>query len=92
MGLVDCGFRNNAAAISEGKCTVVQANVSALPFEPEQFDLVTAFETVYFWSDIENVFRQVLVCAKARGKFFYLQRSRRLKPYPTGSGQVRLKE
>ena len=39
----------NAGAIAAGQCTVQQASVAELPFEAEQFDVVTAFETVYFW-------------------------------------------
>ena len=36
----------NARAIAAGRCTVQQASVAELPFEAEQFDVVTAFETV----------------------------------------------
>lgn len=77
---VEASRKNNAAAISKGKCAVVQANVSALPFEPEQFDLVTAFETVYFWPDIENAFRQVLRVLKPRGNFFICNEADGLNP------------
>ena len=34
----------NAGAIAAGQCTVQQASVAELPFEAEQFDVVTAFE------------------------------------------------
>lgn len=30
-----------------------------LPFEAERFDLVTAFETVYFWPDLPKSFREI---------------------------------
>ena len=49
----------NAAAISSGRCKVVEGSASALPFGEDCFDLVTAFETVYFWPDIEECFRGV---------------------------------
>ena len=46
----------NADAIAKGRCEVREANVAALPFKDSQFTLVTAFETVYFWPDIEKSF------------------------------------
>lgn len=42
----------NRRAIEEGRCQVVHASVATLPFPAEVFDLVTAFETVYFWPDL----------------------------------------
>ena len=49
----------NAEAISKGRCEVKEANVAALPFVDGQFALATAFETVYFWPDIEKSFSEV---------------------------------
>ena len=49
----------NAEAIANGRCNVLEANVSSLPFEDECFNVVTAFETVYFWPDIVDSFAQV---------------------------------
>ena len=40
----------NAGAIAAGQCIVQQASVAELPFEAEQFDVVTAFETVVLLS------------------------------------------
>lgn len=50
----------NADAIGKGRCEIKEANVAALPFKDESFNLVTAFETIYFWPDIERSFREVL--------------------------------
>ena len=49
----------NSDAITKGRCEVLEANVAALPFRGSQFALVTAFETVYFWPDIEKSFSEV---------------------------------
>lgn len=49
----------NAKAISRGRCLVREANVASLPFDDGQFSLATAFETVYFWPDIEKSFAEV---------------------------------
>ncbi|MCR4860047.1 MAG: class I SAM-dependent methyltransferase [Bacteroidales bacterium] len=49
----------NADAIKTGRCAVLEGNVAALPFRDGQFNLATAFETIYFWPDIENSFAEV---------------------------------
>jgi len=49
----------NADAIEKGRCQIQLADVASLPFEDGQFQLVTAFETVYFWPIIEKSFAEV---------------------------------
>ena len=49
----------NVAAIKQGKCCVVQGDVSAIPFPDAVFDYVSAFETVYFWPGLEKCFFEV---------------------------------
>ena len=49
----------NAAAIKQGKCCVVQGDVSAIPFPDAVFDYVSAFETVYFWPGLKKCFFEV---------------------------------
>ena len=61
----------NAGAIAAGRCTVQQASVAELPFEAEQFDVVTAFETVYFWPDLAQNFREVYRVLKPGGTFSF---------------------
>ena len=60
----------NARAIAAGRCTVQQASVAELPFEAEKFDVVTAFETVYFWPELAQNFREVYRVLKPGGIFF----------------------
>ena len=66
----------NAGAIAAGRCAVQQASVAELPFEAEQFDVVTAFETVYFWPELAQNFREVYRVLKPGGTFcgcFYVK-------------------
>lgn len=68
----------NREAIRAGRCRVVQGDVLDLPFGDGEFDKATAFETVYFWPDLEKAFGQVrrvlkeggvfLICNEACGK------------------------
>ena len=74
---VEKSKRVNKAAVARGRCDVLCASVAELPFEPEQFDLVTAFETVYFWPDLPQCFCEVgrvlktggtlLICNESNG-------------------------
>ena len=59
----------NAKAIAEGRCQVQEANVAELPFEENTFDIITAFETIYFWPDIEHCFDEVKKVLKTGGQF-----------------------
>jgi ubiquinone/menaquinone biosynthesis C-methylase UbiE len=49
----------NEDLIKEGRVEVHEGNVMDLPFEDNSFDIVTAFETVYFWPDIVKSFGEV---------------------------------
>ena len=59
----------NRQEIYGGKVEVVKGDVQSLPFEDESFDIVTAFETVYFWPNIEKCFREVKRVLKPGGIF-----------------------
>lgn len=60
----------NQKEIDNGRCEILQASVMELPFNDEQFDLVTAFETVYFWPDLSKSFQEVHRVLKKGGVFF----------------------
>ena len=59
----------NAAAIQAGRCAVMQGSVMDMLFAASQFDLATAFETVYFWPDLLQSFREVRRVLKPGGTF-----------------------
>lgn len=65
----------NKAEILNKRCNILQGNVMELPFEDETFDVVTAFETIYFWSDITEAFRQVYRVLKKEGIFMICNES-----------------
>jgi ubiquinone/menaquinone biosynthesis C-methylase UbiE len=52
-----------------GRAEFVTGSVSELPFADESFDLVTAFETIYFWPDIEGDLREVRRVLRPGGTF-----------------------
>ena len=48
---------NKAAPLS--RCEILQGSAEALPFADGELDLTTAFETVFFWKNIERGFKEV---------------------------------
>ena len=65
----------NAIAIKQGKCDIVYGDVSSMPFDDEAFDCVSAFETVYFWEDLEKCFAEVRRVMKSGGTFLICNES-----------------
>lgn len=59
----------NEAAMQAGRCAVMQGSVMDMLFAASQFDAVTAFETVYFWPDLPQGFREVYRVLKPGGTF-----------------------
>ena len=72
---VEKSKRVNEAAVTKGRCDVLRASVTELPFESEQFNAVTAFETVYFWPDLPQCFREVWRVLKSGGTFLICNES-----------------
>lgn len=51
------------------RCFIRQGEARSLPYEPESFDAVTAFETIYFWQDLPASFGEVARILRAGGLF-----------------------
>ena len=65
--------KRNKKAVEDGRCRVIKANVINMPIEDGMYDLVSAFETIYFWQDIENAFKEVSRIIKTNGQFMIAQ-------------------
>lgn len=57
---VDASRSLNARAIADGRCRIERGSVADLPFDDASYDLVSAFETVYFWPELTASFAEVL--------------------------------
>lgn len=60
----------NEQAIADGRCAVWQGSVTEMIFAANWFDVVTAFETVYFWPELATSFQEVYRVLKPGGTFF----------------------
>ena len=59
----------NKEAIESGRCEISLGDVKSLPFKDESIDIVTAFETIYFWEDIVECFKEIYRVLKKGGQF-----------------------
>ena len=67
---VERSIKLNKSAVDEGKCEIIKGSVSNLPFNDNSFDIVTGFETVYFWPDFVNDLKEILRVLKDDGIIF----------------------
>lgn len=65
----------NQEMIASGRCAIRQGDVSALDLPLEQYELATAFETIYFWPGLEKCFAQVYSVLKTGGLFLICNES-----------------
>lgn len=56
------------AARPAGSCEIRQGDVMHLPYPDAAYDVVTAFETVYFWPDVVGGFQQIFRVLRPGGK------------------------
>ena len=70
---VTASIKQNQKAVNNGKCKIIQADVSNMPIENESYDLVSAFETIYFWPHIQETFKEVSRIIKPNGQFMIAQ-------------------
>ncbi|WP_298523558.1 class I SAM-dependent methyltransferase [uncultured Methanobrevibacter sp.] len=61
----------NKMFIEKGIVNVLQGSVSDMPFYDETFDIVTGFETIYFWPDFINDLKEVNRVLKKDGLVFF---------------------
>ena len=58
----------NKKCIEEGVVEISENSVSNLPFEDNNFDIVSGFEAYYFWPDLINDLKEIHRVLKINGK------------------------
>ena len=74
--------RLNADQVLKERAVIMQGSVSQMPFKTAMFNIVTAFETVYFWPDIVNDMREVYRVLKPGGSIFICNEAARDEKKP----------
>ncbi|MCF0227115.1 MAG: class I SAM-dependent methyltransferase [Methanobrevibacter sp.] len=73
---VDKSTKLNEEFINQGKVEIIEGSVSEMDFEDETFDIVTGFETIYFWPDFTNDLKEVCRVLKKDGLLCFGNESR----------------
>ena len=68
---VEKSIKLNKKSVDKGKVEVIQGSVSEMPFEDNTFDIITGFETIYFWPDFINDLKEVNRVLKKDGLLFF---------------------
>ena len=66
---VESSRNKNKEAIKQNRCDILLANVLHIPCATHTFDMISAFETIYFWPEIEKAFAEVYRVLKVGGQF-----------------------
>ncbi len=66
---VQSSYRSNKLDVAAGKVNIQQASIYDLPFSENTFDLVTAFQTHYFWDHLEDGVKEIFRVLKKQGCF-----------------------
>ncbi|MDM5192606.1 class I SAM-dependent methyltransferase [Bacillus hominis] len=59
----------NTKDVETEKVIIHQASVSSIPYTTNFFNLITAFQTHYFWPDVEHDMKEVFRTLKPNGSF-----------------------
>ncbi|MEJ2740564.1 MAG: class I SAM-dependent methyltransferase [Dehalococcoidia bacterium] len=57
----------NKQLIEAGRVEILHASAESLPFPDNMFNLVTAIESYYFWSDLVNTLKEIRRVTKPGG-------------------------
>ena len=64
---VETSRQTCADAIAQGRADVLEGSADALPFGDKSLDVVTAFETIYFWPDLHTALIEIRRVLKPGG-------------------------
>ena len=65
--------KRNQRVVDNGRCKLIEAGVDDMPIDDEEYELVTAFETIYFWPELSETFKEVSRIIKPNGQFLIAQ-------------------
>jgi len=87
-GSVAASRGTNAQLIQAGRVEIKHASVSQLPFPEDEFNLVTAVETQYYWPDLIKDMQEILRVLKPGGTLIVIAENYRNGAYDKLQGPV----
>lgn len=70
--MVDYSIEENKQLVAGGRVQVLEGSVKKMSFPNDFFDLVTAVETYYFWSNLPKAFKEIKRVLKLGGKLLMI--------------------
>lgn len=67
--MVKLAIKRNQSLIREGRVSIQQGEIEALPYPDAMFNKIFTVNTIYFWSDPQQALRQVYRVLKPGGLF-----------------------
>lgn len=64
---VENSIKMNKENVNSGKVLIKKASVSSMPFSNHFFDIITAFQTHYFWPNLESDVKEIFRVLKPNG-------------------------
>jgi ubiquinone/menaquinone biosynthesis C-methylase UbiE len=61
--------KNNKNYIKSGKIKLIRADIDNIPFSDNCFEIITAFQTHYYWENLPNKIKEVYRVLKNNGQF-----------------------
>ncbi|GCD10726.1 class I SAM-dependent methyltransferase [Clostridium tagluense] len=62
----------NTQFVKTNRVEILHASVEKIPFENNKFDVISAVETIYFWPNLIESFKEVKRILKPSGKFIII--------------------
>lgn len=66
-------IKRNQKSVYNKRCNIIQADVTNMSMNSNTYDIVTAFETIYFQPDLKETFKKVSKIIKPNGQFIIVQ-------------------
>ena len=76
-------IRVNRKDVDAGKISVQQANVEVIPHPDNRFDLITAFQTHYFWPNLPRSMQEIHRVLRPGGTFLLVAELYKIKYHMT---------
>jgi ubiquinone/menaquinone biosynthesis C-methylase UbiE len=76
---INKSIKYNSDFINSKKVEIIQGNVLSMPFNAGQFNVITAFQTHYFWSDLISGLKEVNRVLKDKGIFILVAEEFKMK-------------
>jgi len=86
--MVDLARQVNDELIKQERVEIMNGSVSSLPMDDNKFDLVTAFETYYFWPDLINNLKEIKRTLKPGGVLLMVNETYKHKNFEERNAKI----